>query len=1183
MGSQVLPISPETEADKGLRSLGGIRWLLVSGALLTAVSAYRLVQLRWATLPPPIQFLVLCAGALSVFGAGLVARKRLALPQAGSALLFLFALLVPVLSWGAGRMALFSDAPSIAAFVLGMAALLAAARRVLREVARYGGRLFLGALVLLAVAPPLLAAWAPSRGAALLAALALGAVFRAGSLHVNRDLFHRDRRDGVDRPVSAAPFAVLGALFAMAIAALPSAATLLPLALAIAGVVLVDTGEEYYAALVESGGPRPERWPRRSVALLAIGFSLLVAAGPLTLLGAEERCLPLVALLAAWRLLTWALRYQSAPAHAAGLVSALVAYNTAPILFRTVALAVRDRFLAATGVAGGSPALASFADLGFVAFLVLLALVLRKRDAPEPVRRVHAVLAAAHGLLTVGFALADPYAARLYLPAALAAFAIALLATRRLEWLAACHAAAASSVLALTSGAFGGDLLATECLRALGGALLVGAVAAPLLERFLSSRVENPARVHEALLRPLVFSSSLVALVGLAYVAFGSGLSGLELALAGAALLVLAHRLPSLPLASLAVFPLTIGLHAVTGEAAAGYLPALTLTLFAASYLVARRAGPATPTSVAAWTGVAVHALVGGFWLLSQSLDALFGAGARGLLTFGPRPLILLAVAAAFLDAGMRRQRISLHAWAVLFVSAYVPVQLWAAGLVSGVASLMSLAVLTLLSIALLARRSSSQAWCLLARGAERAALVLLPAGFCLAVIVSGWSAALLSALLVTLARVAGPQEQVEASAGRRRLGGGDPLGVVRRRERRPLLLLALALFQTAVALHGATSGVLVLDVLSGAWPLMPLLLAAALLWHLTADLLDVSLTPELEAFSVLLEVMALMIYVAVAVSGALLAPWTEAALVLSALGYAARHATLAWTRRREAHAWCLQVALGVTVLEAFACGWLHIGSGRSPLVLLAGAVVVWTAARLLSRTDRRDVFERPLLLSAHLLPCLAATLSVLRTAAGMPDGAWWRVLPAFLASAFFLVMASREERRAVPAALSTLFLAAGFMALVHATPFLGPELHFLGPGLGLLALSRLLSREMGPHWTRRVFTAGATLVYATPALMLRHELAWGWQAALLVLALFFGAASFSLKSRSLLTVSTAAFLVDLGCFVLKVQQTEPMALWVLGAALGLSTMGLAAWLEWRREGVLQQIRIFLNRLEAWD
>jgi hypothetical protein len=100
---------------------------------------------------------------------------------------------------------------------------------------------------------------------------------------------------------------------------------------------------------------------------------------------------------------------------------------------------------------------------------------------------------------------------------------------------------------------------------------------------------------------------------------------------------------------------------------------------------------------------------------------------------------------------------------------------------------------------------------------------------------------------------------------------------------------------------------------------------------------------------------------------------------------------------------------------------------------------------------------------------------------------------------------------------------------------------------------------------------------------MLRHELAWGWQAALLVLALFFGAASFSLKSRSLLTVSTAAFLVDLGCFVLKVQQTEPMALWVLGAALGLSTMGLAAWLEWRREGVLQQIRIFLNRLEAWD
>jgi hypothetical protein len=62
----------------------------------------------------------------------------------------------------------------------------------------------------------------------------------------------------------------------------------------------------------------------------------------------------------------------------------------------------------------------------------------------------------------------------------------------------------------------------------------------------------------------------------------------------------------------------------------------------------------------------------------------------------------------------------------------------------------------------------------------------------------------------------------------------------------------------------------------------------------------------------------------------------------------------------------------------------------------------------------------------------------------------------------------------------------------------------------------------------------------------------------------------------------SAALLTDLGFFVFRVGTTAPAALWILGLAFGLALMGAAAWIEFKREGVLQQIRVFGRELEAW-
>jgi hypothetical protein len=184
--------------------------------------------------------------------------------------------------------------------------------------------------------------------------------------------------------------------------------------------------------------------------------------------------------------------------------------------------------------------------------------------------------------------------------------------------------------------------------------------------------------------------------------------------------------------------------------------------------------------------------------------------------------------------------------------------------------------------------------------------------------------------------------------------------------------------------------------------------------------------------------------------------------------------------------------------------------------------------------------------------------------------------------SLFYLIVASREAQRIFPSVASAGLLGMALAAVISQTR-LGLELYFLALGLALLTLAWLLRTELGERWSRHVVAAGASCLYATPIVALSGQISWGWLAALLVLTVAFGAASFGLRSRSLLTVSTAALLTDLGFFVFHIGSTAPTALWVLGALFGLSVMGAAAWLEYQREGVLQQIRVFGRELRAWS
>jgi hypothetical protein len=281
--------------------------------------------------------------------------------------------------------------------------------------------------------------------------------------------------------------------------------------------------------------------------------------------------------------------------------------------------------------------------------------------------------------------------------------------------------------------------------------------------------------------------------------------------------------------------------------------------------------------------------------------------------------------------------------------------------------------------------------------------------------------------------------------------------------------------------------------------------------------------------------------------------------------------------------AWLAQAWALLAVLHGFTAGWLHaLGGTAAPYGLLAIGLLQYDLGACLARTELGRAFVPSCRAIGCGLAFAGGFLAVLRLWLVLGAPVWLSAGAGFLASLFFLVVATSRTPRVASALAAAAFLGASLLGVITRT-WLGTEFYFLAPGLALLTVAWLLRVEIGPVWSRHLAAAGAACVYATPIVALSAELSWGWLAALLLLSVAFGSASFTLRSRSLLTVSTAAMVADLVFFVLEIGSAAPLLLWAFGLAFGLGLMAAGAWLEHRREGVLQQLRVFGHELRSWS
>ncbi len=1054
---------------------------------MMAVSVYRLVESQWAGMSVNAQFLTLVTGSLVLFGVGELLRNRLRLPIAGSALQLLFTVLVPVLSWGAAYLNLMSTAWGAAVYGFSVVALLAAFRHCLRETLRYDGVAYPLAFSLLTISLPLMSFVTPSSSGFIAAALALGAVFYFGARHINRFLFHRDRRDGVDRPVQALPFLALAVLYVASLSILQLPASFIALPILVLGVALVTTGEEYYSALMHSLRARPASWPGRSVALLSLGFALMAIAAPLSFLDNAGRVVAIVFLSIATVLFRWSFRYASGSARVAAMLASVVGYFCFPTLLPTVVTEPIFSLSAWLGLENPFAAIA-FAQLGLAAIFTFLA-----RDKI----RAHTIVATVH--LTVIVAMSSVSGASIIAPLALGLALISTWLTRRPDWLVAAHAAFGASILA-----WGG----TYNMEILASVLIVGVLAYRGLQW------------KDYLLLPAMFWAFVIA--GSGMVGFTNG-GALEVVLASGLFMALGQRVAFSASILLGLLAMSLGIHgelAFAFDASRSVLVLATMVMFVLSVLGWRRANRTWELGL--HVSILGHGALGIAWLFLAFMNGPMGI----------EPFIFALFGWAVLSHGIRTEDATDVNVGLAFLVAYVPFHLWAAAWTSSVPILMLAALLVLLA----ARFAPLP---ILQKPVARFILFWRVAAVVAALTVTGTETLALAVVVALMGALAG---KVPYRSG---------------------LLVAAHML---VLVEGVSTSFFPLALVEAAVGALPLASALALAWIL---LVEARGPKTLVPWTACLE--AMVLFGVFAIPASPFTAWDFAALIAVAFAFALRHGVNSYRSESAGYAWLMQLWLGVSTLVGFHAGWIAFGNGRAPYVLLASGVLQYALAGLFAREPKALALASSSKATGHLLAFLGGMVGLVRMQA----------IPLFLVSVFYLILASREKESVVPSVLSAGFLGFGLVAIAWGHG-VGMEFYSLAPGFALVALSLLLSKEMGPRWSRHLFTAGAAFIYATPVLALYDDITWAWQAVLLMLTVGFGATSFWLRSRPLLTVSTAAFVIDLACFVIKIRATEPLLLWVGGVMLGIALMTLAAYLEYRREGLAQQIRVFGQELAHW-
>ncbi len=1189
MASQSEPRSRFVQFLDAFLQEENIKWLLGLGVCILLGSSLRLVTSHWNECTPVWKYLILLGYSGAVFGLGRFSYHRLGLRKTGTVLMALTVLLIPISFFALHWVRPTGDAAEFDWWRnTGLTALLAvnfawsayAARQIFQHFLRRTQPTFLVAYLLLCVAgavvPGLPAAWAP------VLALALWAVFAAGTVKVNRHVFWLTEEYQLPRIFGFFPIALLGAQFAAVCGfALVEQLTIpwMGLLCTLIALPILLTADAVARVFEQRTGGLVRPIPFSIIGPIALG-TVLCAAGvvlALTTWPANPTVVP-TAVLAAVAMGVVAQRTQKTGFVWGMVFCILIAYQTAPAFFKELVLYVRDQAAAAVREEKLPYAFYGLTYAPLILAFSFAATILKRRQLElfsGPLRIV------ANTLPWVLMAAAFLHV-KAVLPVSLVLCPLFLLQAHLFRQ----PLSVLPGALAFLSIAFG---LPGFCRQVLGievtteMALMLWTAAAALL--FFPGRfVDRWSRTQlrgDFQTTGFAFTDKFCELVSL--------IAGCV----GAQAWIYQFSLVTGPF-GFTVAAFIIALMAT--HALQSVRPGLSEATVAFAVFVAQRFLVPFNSPLAMHID-ALSFLLLGLWGLSYVLERLprvrfamtFGEPAKDVSVFGLAPLFAWAAWSWLMShAGM-----GYCGWmtgGLLMVWALDATRRLGNPLCAGCAW-SALFLCGSAAVSELYGVQAASSWWLMIWTVIGLALFALQRGFIsrfpnwLSPLVEIVPVVWLAIAVVSLPILDEPQQ----FAGLLALAGLAVASQVERKNRHFDLLWPLANWHLIAGyvtwMLGAPRFVLQItptELATFGLPLAALAGLSALLFEAPALRRRFQHDEVATCHQFLLFVLAgLMLAGAVSWHaargwtgfelGCVLGVWIAAATTLWTNAARRQQRDLVWFGLMAVFAtWIYFVVIGVCTIHTPALAYWAFGI----------AVTCWCAGRAAAKSERYAIFSEPFQQTGFWLPLAVVPIALLRHLHAEVVWAGANSLPLLLTAAFYFWRGLKDRSLGVTV-LSACILNLAFVLLWTNLHWTDPQLFLMPIGISILVITELLEREIPAAHHNELRFVGALTILVSPTF---HIVTGSWlhMLTLMIAAVAVALVSIGLRIRVLLYTSTAFLLADLVAVVARGSVDHPNLLWIVGVILGSLVITLGAICENHRETLLARIRVLAAAMEQW-
>ncbi|MEE8409949.1 MAG: hypothetical protein V3T05_10105, partial [Myxococcota bacterium] len=285
---------------------------------------------------------------------------------------------------------------------------------------------------------------------------------------------------------------------------------------------------------------------------------------------------------------------------------------------------------------------------------------------------------------------------------------------------------------------------------------------------------------------------------------------------------------------------------------------------------------------------------------------------------------------------------------------------------------------------------------------------------------------------------------------------------------------------------------------------------------------------------------------------------------------------------RRAANVWIGQIVAGLAVAYFAWFGIIHLGRGLSMFIVMAVGVVLWVVATLAERHPKTEVMAKPFFTTAMILPAVTVCIGLARHVVFHRPG-WLGLnsLGLLLAGGFYFWQGI-ERRRSSLLVLAAGILNISVMLLWRELSWSDPQFYMIPIGITLLALTRLLEREIPVSLHDPLYYLGALVILVSPTFNIVSG-SWMHLLSLMVSSTAMVFVAIGLRLRALVYAGAAFLVADLVAIVVRGSVDHPSVLWLAGLALGAAVIVVGAVAERNRERLLQRIRLLSAELQSWS